>query len=417
MLTMKDWRAEAARLLKSNPPGSYSLKSLIEAVGLPPNAEGRIRRYLRDNPQLKAKLVHHNDMIVVGSTLKGAKPMTLKQDEVKQLVDAEKKALKLKETSTVATRKYQHLLKEHNKLQREFDGVTKHLDRDIRPQAIKPTGKKARNEAVPLLVLSDWHVEEEVKPHTVGGKNKYTLDIARKRSERVFQTFVKLVKEKEDDMDIKHIAVFLLGDFITGNIHDENVENAQLLPLDALAYAQELLEAGLDFLLEQTDKDLHIYCKVGNHSRITRRVHASTEWENSLELAMYWSMNRKYHNNPRVTFHMEKSYLSIVDILGTKVRFHHGHAVNYGGGVGGLHIPLRKAIHNWNANEKADVDIMGHYHGFLENSTLKYMVNGSLIGYSAYAERIKAVAERPIQGFGLIHARYGFTSLNPIYAE
>jgi hypothetical protein len=85
--------------------------------------------------------------------------------------------------------------------------------------------------------------------------------------------------------------------------------------------------------------------------------------------------------------------------------------------VGGLHIPLRKAIKSWNENDRADFDIMGHYHSFIEHTTLKYMVNGSLIGYNAYAERIKCPLEAPLQGFGMIHKKYGVTSLTPIYAE
>ncbi len=352
-------------------------------------------------------------------TDKGVNSMALKKKDVVQIVQAERKAHKVNEQHVLLRRKYQILQREHSRLEREFSAISTHMGRDIIPKQIRLSDKRNVNEAVPIIVLSDWHVEEEVKPHTVGGKNKYNLDIAKKRANKVFTSSLSLIREKEDDVTIKNIGIFLLGDFITGNIHAENMENALLGPLDALAYAQELIESGLDFLLEHTDKKLTIYCKVGNHSRITKKVHISTEWENSLELAMYWSLMRRYKERApdRVDFHIEKSYLSVAKILNYPVRFHHGHAVSYGGGVGGLHIPLRKAIHNWNQNQKAAVDIIGHYHNFAEYSTLKYLVNGSLIGYSAYAERIKAVSEPPVQGFALLHKKYGFTSLTPIFAE
>ena len=175
--------------------------------------------------------------------------------------------------------------------------------------------------------------------------------------------------------------------------------------------------SNLDLLLRETTYNFTVYCKAGNHSRITPKVRASTELGNSLELALYVSMMKRYQGNPRVKFHIEPSYYSIVNILGTRVRFHHGHAVAYGGGVGGLHIPLRKAIKSWNETARADLDIMGHYHSFLEHTTAKYMVNGSLIGYSAYAERVKAVIEPPLQGYCLIHKKYGVTRPTPIFAE
>jgi hypothetical protein len=370
--------------------------------------------------KLGLKHPNQNGIITNGALLQEKKmSKELTNDQVSQVIHAEQEVIVRKAKQTIAERKYKLLQQDYLKLQREFKALSEHMGRQTTPSVIKPLEKRSKNEAVPVLVLSDWHVEEEVKPHTVGGKNKYNLDIAKKRAHKVFQTAVKLIKEKEDDTNINTLAVFLLGDFITGRIHEENIENALLLPLDALQYAQELLEGGINYLLEHTDKKLEFFCKVGNHSRITHKVHASTEWENSLELAMYWSMMRKYKAEApdRVTFHMEKSYLSVVDILGHKVRYHHGHAVNYGGGIGGLHIPLRKAIQNWNQTERAELDIMGHYHNFKEYSTLKYVVNGSLIGYSAYAERVKAVLEQPVQGFGIIHQKYGFTNLVPIYAE
>lgn len=358
-----------------------------------------------------------NGIIKSESPLQEVEMAKLKNDEIREITQAEMKHQAAKEKQTLAERKLKLLQQDHRHLQREYDALHNHLEVSTKPIPIRPKEKKSVNEAVPVLVFSDWHVEEEVKSRTVGGKNTYNLKIAEQRAANVFRGAVKLIKEKEDDVNITDVAVFLLGDFITGRIHEENIENALLLPMEAIKFVQELIEGGINYLLNHTDKQFTFYCKVGNHSRITRRVHASTELENSLEYALYWSLARVYENEGRVKFHIEPSYHSIVSILGYPIRFHHGHAVNYGGGIGGLHIPLRKAILNWDQNEKAVFDIMGHYHNFTQFTTLQYMVNGSLIGYSAYAERVKAVAEPPIQGFCLIHKKYGVTNITPIFAE
>lgn len=341
----------------------------------------------------------------------------LNEEQVREVIKAERKAVTDRESKTLAERKYKALLTQYNSLEREHEALTDLLGRTTVPVLIPPSTTKKESEGVPLLCLSDWHAEEEVKPRTIGGKNKYNLDIAKKRATRIFQSFKNRCDELTDELTVRHVSVFLLGDFITGRIHEENIENALLLPLDAIQFAQELLEGGIDFLLNHTPHTYSFFCKVGNHSRITRKVHASTEAGNSLEWGMYYSLMRRYHNEPRVQFHIEPSYLSVVKVLGTNVRFHHGHAVNYGGGVGGLIVPLRKAIHSWNATQRADLDVMGHYHQFKQFSTLHHMVNGSLIGYNAFGERIKGTFEEPIQGFGLIHKKYGFTRLTPLYAE
>lgn len=413
------------KILRSSPL-TFTVKDIATQLGSTEDiVRGLINRRGVKNLVLSHKQATDNEFVkrnggVIGRVMptKGDVDVAkLKNDDVRDITKAEMNEEAAKEKRTLAERKLKLLQQDYRKLKREYDALHTHLDVSTKPIHIRSNNKKNMNEAVPCIVLSDWHVEEEVRPQTIGGKNKYNLQIAEKRAAKIFQGATKLIREKDDEVQINDVAVFLLGDFITGRIHDENVENALLLPLDALKFAQELIEGGIDYLLENTDKKMTIYCKVGNHSRITKRIHASTEWENSLEYALFWSLARVYENEPRIRFHIEQSYLSVVNILGFPIRYHHGHAVNYGGGIGGLHIPLRKAIQNWNQNERAVYDVMGHYHNFMEFTTPKYMVNGSLIGYSAYAERVKAVAEPAIQGFFLIHKKYGPTNFTPIFAE
>jgi hypothetical protein len=363
----------------------------------------------------------HGVIIKPGSrSLKGEDIMDeLNDSQIREVVHAEQKAKIAHEKHSFTERKYKLLMQEHERVVTELEQLTMVSNGNVKPMDIKPRKTKRENEAVPCLVWSDWHTEEKVDPRSIGGKNKFTLDIAKQRAAHVAQSSLKLIEEDSKRVLINDVAIFILGDFITGNIHEENVENAQLQPVEAALFAQGLLEGAIDFLLANSKLNINVYCKVGNHSRITHKVHVSTEFGNSLELAMYVSMMKRYRdrNEKRVSFHIEPSYYSIVNILGVRVRFHHGHAVSYGGGVGGLHIPLRKAIKSWNETARADFDIMGHYHSFLEHSTMRYLVNGSLIGYNAYAERVKAIIEPPIQGYCLIHKKYGVTRMTPVFAE
>lgn len=343
-----------------------------------------------------------------------------------KMTKQEVSALVLQEAATAAEsdkrrtleRKYNALKREYEQLSRRHTDLISYEGRSIRPINIKPSTSKGVSEIAPCIILSDWHAEERVDPKVVNRVNNYNLDIAKKRAAYVTQNAVKRMKELSDEGTIKTVPLFLLGDFITGHIHEENVENALLQRLDALQFAEELLTGAIEYLLEHTSYDYVVYCKVGNHSRMTHKVRASTEWQNSVEPMMYWSMKRYFEGKTeRVRFCMEESYYSVANILGTRVRYHHGHAVSYGGGVGGLHIPLRKKIKNWNENQPADVDFMGHYHSFLEHATFKYVVNGSLIGYNAYAQRLGVPMEPPLQSMAVIHKQYGVVRLLPLYAE
>jgi len=289
------------------------------------------------------------------------------------------------------------------------------LENDHHPHIIVPSTGLGESEATAMLVLSDWHVEELVRAESVNGKNNYTLKEAKKRSDKAFQKAVSLTKKEQQDVTIKHMVVALLGDFVSGNIHEELLENCQLRPMEAIIFAQGLIESGINYLLANTELDFTFVCHVGNHTRITKKVHVSTEQGNSIEYFMYHSLKQRFLSEPRVKFVIPEGYHSYMDIYGTKVRFHHGHSLRYQGGVGGLTIPVNKAIAQWNKITSVDLDIFGHWHTYMHLKN--FVANGSLIGYNAFALSIKADFDVPKQAFFLIDKKLGPSIFAPIFVD
>ena len=137
-------------------------------------------------------------------------------------------------------------------------------------------------------------------------------------------------------------------------------------------------------------------CHSGNHARTTKKQRIATEAGNSLEHYMYYVMRDRYKENSRVKFQIATGYHSYVTFFDKYVvRFHHGHQINYQGGVGGITIPVNKAIAQWNKARLANLDVFGHFHTKFDGGN--FFCNGSLIGYSAYAVSIKASFEKPSQ--------------------
>jgi len=101
-----------------------------------------------------------------------------------------------------------------------------------------------------------------------------------------------------------------------------------------------------------------------------------------------------------IRFKVEVGYHNFVRVGDFTIRFHHGDAVRYQGGVGGLTIPLNKAIDAWNKNIHADLDVLGHWHQTIDLPHA--VVNGSLIGFNAYAIKIKATYEVAQQSFFIV---------------
>lgn len=261
------------------------------------------------------------------------------------------------------------------------------------------------SESTAVVLASDWHIEETVLPEWVNGLNEFNLRIAQARVEHFFKLVLHLVNLERANTPIPRLVLWLGGDFITGNIHEENLETCSLTPIRAAIKAQGMLAAGIDFLLEQSNLELVVPCSPGNHSRITKKPRTSSEMGNSLELFVYHELAERYAGNPRVRFIIEEAYHTYLEVYDTTLRFHHGHGITYKGGVGGLTIPANKAIAQWNKGRWADLDCFGHYHTLFDGGN--FVSNGSLIGHNPYAIReVKATFQRPKQAFFVINKRF-----------
>lgn len=277
---------------------------------------------------------------------------------------------------------------------------------------IKPHHGSGTSEATPVLVASDWHIEERVGGE-VGGLNTYNLAIAKERATRFFTAGLRLIQLLQQDVTIHTAVLALLGDFITNQIHGaENAETNQLTPTEAIVLAQGLIISGIEFLLNHSTLRLVIPCHSGNHARTSIRTRFAAENGHSLEYLMYLHLAAYFRSEPRVTFIVPEGMHSYLKVYDTTIRFHHGHAVKYGGGVGGIFIPTYKAISQWNKARQADLDVFGHFHQSKDGGN--FLCNGSLIGYNAFALSIKADFETPRQTLFLIDKRRGRTCNWPI---
>jgi len=319
---------------------------------------------------------------------------------------------RFKDSKKITDKKYEALLDKINEVEKERDAVILMGSSFDTFKIIDHTHEVS--EAVAFMVASDWHVEETVNSNTVNGLNSYNLDIAKDRAEKFFQNGLRLVKIQQKDTKIDTIVMPLLGDFISNGIHDELMETNSLQPVDAVIFAQNLIASGIEYLLkDKSIKKIIIPCHSGNHGRITEKRRISTESGNSLEYFMYCQLANYFKGNSRIKFLVSQSYLSYLDVYGYTIRFHHGHAMRYAGGIGGITIPVNKAIAQWNKLQRADIEVFGHFHQKFDGGN--FICNGSLIGYNAYALSIKASYEKPTQVFFCVSKRHGKTVVAPIF--
>jgi hypothetical protein len=291
---------------------------------------------------------------------------------------------------------------------------------DPTPQSfdVRSATPKGQSESVAVAVWSDHHIEEEVRPGQVANKNTFNLEIARRRFDNLVAGTIAWFNIEARKTTIKTFVLALLGDFISGSIHEDLAESNLLAPVDAIYLAQGLLIGGIQALLKALPKDVQILvvCHGGNHGRMTKDQRISTEIGNSLEQYMYMTIRDYFVDEPRLVFQIATGYHSFVRFFegAYEIRFHHGHQINYGGGVGGITIPVNKAIGQWNKAHAVNLDVFGHFHTRFDGGN--FICNGSLIGYNAYAVSIKASYEKPSQTFFLVNREYGEkTMVAPIF--
>ncbi|MEK7628022.1 MAG: hypothetical protein AAB421_01225 [Patescibacteria group bacterium] len=328
-----------------------------------------------------------------------------------QAIESDKRLGRLSLEKGTLSKKYKHVLQANERLEEELTAALA-LKTGVSAFKIEPRASQRDSEATAFAIASDWHIEEEVKPSTVNGLNRYNLEIAKKRATEFFERIARLARKEQQDVVITELVLGLLGDFISGVLREEDREKALLLPLDAAIFAQELLQSGIEFLLNHTKLRITCICKVGNHGRTTAKIHMATETGNSLEWMMYHTLAQRFSTKDRVRFIIEDAYHTLVPIYGKVIRFHHGHAIKYHGGVGGITVPLNRVIAGWNKEQPAHMDVFGHLHTYMPLP--RASGNGSLIGYSAFAIHKGFGFEPPQQSFFLFDKKRGKTVSMPI---
>lgn len=343
------------------------------------------------------------------------------RNSAEELIDATKLV-----RETAARAKLARLESEKKALARELEqaeqrfAVLAELDvarRPLRPLLTalpKVRGKASRRVATAVALASDWHVEERVDPKTIDGMNAYSPAVAERRARRFFEGIEWLVREPR--FQVQDLLLWLGGDLITGYIHEELLEGNFLSPTEAVLFAQRLISDGLRALLSTTQLNINVECSIGNHGRTTAKPRVATAAANSFEWLLYHILAKEFSAEPRVQFRVCDGHHSVVSIGDYRIHFTHGDKVKSMGGIGGVDVPLNRAIAQWHRSMPAHVTCVGHFHDYQSGERL--VRNGSLIGYNAFARDIvRAPFAPPVQAFFLVDEKRGKTFCAPIWTE
>ncbi len=274
------------------------------------------------------------------------------------------------------------------------------------------------HEGTAVLMLSDLHFEEEVKPEEVNGLNAFNLEISRQRMDRLadgFRWHLDLVRDK---YKVRDIVCPLLGDNITNYLRPEDMITNLLTPSEAMIFARDRICELFATILEIDGvESLFAPMIVGNHDRMPgmRKIHHRGKTGMSMAPMLLHFIKDRFRDDPRVKVELSASANHYFEIYGHTVGSSHGDDFSYNKGTGGIFVPARRWVSAMNASRHAHLRMFGHWHQHKRDRN--WISNGSLIGYSPFAIRCNAEFEPASQTFLLLDAARGPKFVTPIQVQ
>lgn len=291
----------------------------------------------------------------------------------------------------------ERLQRANGKLQRELSETQALLRRyatvqpaDMKvPAWLKPRARKSTaHRATPVLLISDLHLDEVVDKYEMDGMNEYSREIAHVRYERVINKTVDLLHRYVGGVHYDGIVAAILGDIITGEIHDELARTNEAPPSASIVHWVPALVSGLRYLADEFGR-VYVPCVDGNHDRTYKKTPKKKRAESSLAWIIYNWMADTLRDDKRITFGISTSPEQLVEVYDTTLLLSHGDGFRSSGGVGGLYPSMLKWLlrkHQLYSGQKHDFDYacIGHWHQDLYGPD--FVVNASLKGYDEYAK-------------------------------
>jgi hypothetical protein len=295
---------------------------------------------------------------------------------------------------------------------------------------------------VAVSLLSDVHYGA-VFPETASTfGNAVNPAITTLRLQRYFAAVAFKVKQHRAWAEVPVLLISMLGDNPEGQLHEETLETAQPA-LQSLVEMFPVYLAGVRFLAtELAPIEIYIEGSWGNHGRDTKKVRHITGARHSVDWVLYQQLAAALAQDG-IHVHADEAEDQYVRIFGRPYHQQHGMSIGYQGGVGGLSIPLNKAVAQWDKRTPIDIEmtlgsnvttlgggvsaymdnlarvqdgvhVIGHWHQSLYGGS--WFVNGSIKGYDPYVSFKNATPQAPKQWFFLVDQK-GPTDLAELWVS
>ena len=304
-------------------------------------------------------------------------------------------------------------------------------------QSPNPSGKRRGDSAQTVVApLCDTHIGEYIDYQQMAGLNSYNFDIFNKRLSGWATQVLNLVQLRREAVPINDLVIPMLGDMISGDIHEE-LSNSNLANcMEQMIRGANLLAQALMSLAPHFET-IKVPCVVGNHGRMTRKPPMKDKYMD-WDFLLYQWIAAFCKDQPNITFDIRKSFMNTFQVYNRNVLIMHGDSASGAGSLTtitrvltslrsvlqyrkGLEVEAGEAH-----SEIVDPNIlpasfdsvmMGHFHRTdeLDIGTGHALICGCMKGGDEFALQRLAVITKPQQIVTYWHPKYGYIAKETVY--
>lgn len=259
------------------------------------------------------------------------------------------------------------------------------------------------------LMLSDLHIGHEHTLEETGGISQYNLSIFQQRMNNLKVAVGDIYELHSQLYRIPKLHVFSLGDVVDGMneagawspvyistpITDQVMIGVRALS-DAIWYWLTIFE------------EIEFYGIRGNHGRIARSG-AEKDYAN-WDIIIYQFLMTEFRNNPRIKFHVPKTWWHLASIRNHKFLLLHGDDVKAKDPPIKAFLDVERKMAGF-VKDHVHYTLAGHFHNASEltSSNGKVLMNGSFVGSDVYSLQNRLPGTRAEQKVFGIHDQRGVT--------
>jgi hypothetical protein len=287
------------------------------------------------------------------------------------------------------------------------------------PGWIVGSGRSQGSPGVPTLLCSDWHWGEVVDPGQVNGINEYNLTVAHARVHRLIEATIDLLDNHMVNPNYPGFVLALGGDMVSGDIHEELTATNEGEIMKMVIDLYGVLVWVVQTLVDRFGR-LFIPAVSGNHGRDTKKIRAKGRNFTSFDWLLYQFLAKHFEGDSRIRFMIPDGPDALYSVYGHRYLLTHGDQFRGGDALIGALGPIvrgdhRKRSRNMQIGMGYDTIVMGHWHQLMQ--TQRFIVNGSLPGYSEYAFANNYPFEPPRQALWVTHPERGITFHMPVQVD